>query len=120
MVRRLTDSSGIAFTGEIAEIDGFFAPEQEINFYRIIQEATNNVVKHSRATECLVRVERSGAALTAIVADNGVGIASPAEPSAENHGGFGLVGISERVRLLGGTWRIERRSEGGTRLAVTD
>jgi signal transduction histidine kinase len=118
MIRRLADSSGIAFTGEIGEIDAFFPPEQQINFYRILQEATNNVVKHSRATECLVSVEQSDGGLTAVVADNGVGITAPAGPPTENHGGFGLVGIAERVRLLAGTWRIERRPGGGTAVTV--
>lgn len=118
MIRRLGDSSGITFVEQIAEIDGFFSPDQEINFYRIIQEATNNVVKHSRGSECMVCVERTGRILTAAISDNGIGVGPPHERNGETGGGFGLVGISERVRLLGGVWSIERRPEGGTQLRV--
>lgn len=120
MVRRLGDSSGITFTAEIGEIDGFLRPGEEINFYRVVQEATNNVVKHARATTCLVQVEQTGGILRAVVADNGTGLPQAGRTAlTEDVGGFGLVGIAERVRLLGGTWSIAPRPGGGTVLTVS-
>ena len=49
MIEKIAESSGIAMSSELDDIDGVFPPADEITIYRIIQESLNNVVKHSSA-----------------------------------------------------------------------
>jgi signal transduction histidine kinase len=88
-------------------------PELRVTLYRCAQEALTNVRKHARATKVLLRLRVETAAADLAVLDNGQGA-----PAAENHqSGFGLLGMRERVALLGGAiaagpepgrgWRVE-------------
>jgi signal transduction histidine kinase len=81
--------------------------------YRIVQEALTNCVRHAKATEIAVTVHATDGALDVTVRDNGVGI----DP-ARRGGGFGLRGIEERVRELGGTITVSSAPGGGAVLAV--
>ncbi len=96
-------SSSIRFIAEIEDVDGLFPPEIEISIYRIIQEALNNIVKHSKATQSRVLVTSNGETLDLAIEDNGCGFTPSDGRGAEQSGkGFGLLGIAERVRMLGG------------------
>jgi signal transduction histidine kinase len=81
--------------------------------YRIVQEALTNVARHARATTAWVELVRIGPTARLRVSDDGLG--PPGVPSR----GSGLLGIAERVGVLGGSWRVERRPGGGTRLDVS-
>ena len=76
--------------------------------YRIVQEALTNAGKHAPGAPVTVTVERTAHALTVRVL-NGPGAPADRAPS----GGFGLVGLGERVRTLGGTLTAEPRLDGG-------
>lgn len=80
--------------------------------FRICQEALNNVVRHSQATRVKIAVGQVRQALILAVEDNGIGF------QEQRGNGMGLVGIRERIGLLGGTCRIERLSA-GTRMTVS-
>jgi signal transduction histidine kinase/ligand-binding sensor domain-containing protein len=118
MLDKLAESCAIRFTSEIDDVDGLFAPEDEITLYRIVQEGLNNVIKHSQATEAHVAVRRRGRELTFTIQDNGRGFALNASRPAIG-GGFGLTGLAERVRMLGGTHTIESALGRGTRVTIT-
>jgi signal transduction histidine kinase len=92
------------------------APERRVALYRCAQEALTNIRKHASATKVLVRLRVEECAAELTVLDNGVG----ANSAADGHSaGFGLLGIRERIELLGGTahagpepgrgWRVEAR-----------
>jgi signal transduction histidine kinase len=81
--------------------------------YRIVQEALTNCVRHARATEIAVAVDATEGGLAVSVSDNGVGI-DPGRRAS----GFGLRGIEERVRELGGTITLSSPSGRGATLAV--
>jgi signal transduction histidine kinase len=85
----------------------------ELSVYRIVQEALTNVLKHARASRVIVTLAYRDSALELEVLDDG---ASP-RPDA-GAGGNGLVGMRERVALLGGELETGRRESGGFRVAA--
>ena len=91
----------------------------EAGFYRIAQELLSNVRKHAHATQVDVRLERRDDVLTLAVTDDGQGFdpATPATPGAR--GGFGLIGLRERVALLGGTIHFDSAPDEGTHVRVS-
>jgi signal transduction histidine kinase len=86
--------------------------ETETALYRIVQEALTNVLKHAAATRVLVRLSRSEKTVALVVQDDGKGF----EQESVRDGGLGLVGMRERVGLLGGRLTVESSEGGGTLL----
>lgn len=91
----------------------------EAGFYRIAQELLANVGKHAHATQVDLRLEHASDALTLIVADDGVGFDPAAERTPDAAGGFGLIGLRERVALLGGTLELFSAPDDGTCVRVS-
>jgi signal transduction histidine kinase len=77
------------------------APDVQMALYRAAQEVLTNVRKHAQASNVLVRLRCEEGWLEMLVLDNGRGRAA-AEAAAPKAGGFGLIGLDERVKLLGG------------------
>jgi signal transduction histidine kinase/ligand-binding sensor domain-containing protein len=116
---RFADSSSIRFSAEIDQIDGLFSTEEEISIYRIIQESINNIVKHSNATEATLLIKRGVREVSLCVHDNGRGFDHTAATGTPNgRGGFGLVGMGERVRMLGGTHVVDSALGQGTTITI--
>jgi signal transduction histidine kinase len=92
--------SGIPFS-----LDGAAA----IHIYRVLQEALNNVARHSGARTAQVRLRFSAAGLELEVEDHGKGVVAPAARS-----GIGLVAMRERAELLRGSIEFTQPAEGGT------
>ena len=84
-------------------------PETESTVYRVTQEALTNVVKHARASRVKITLVREGPNVELTVADDGVGF-----DSEDADGGFGLLGMRERVALVGGRLEIEATPGEGT------
>lgn len=89
-------------------------PEVETALYRIVQETLTNVVKHARASSVSVILARKDGAASVLVEDDGVGF----DPARTREGGLGLVGMRERVGLLGGRLAVESRPGAGTTLVA--
>ena len=118
MLREVSESSEIVFEYEIDSIDDFFSVENEINFYRVVQESVNNILKHSNAAKAKVFVTRKVDKIELSVQDNGKGFAKETTKIGQKSG-FGLFGIEERVRILGGRHSIQSEIGGGTKVFVT-
>jgi len=88
--------------------------EVETALYRIVQEALTNVVKHAEAGRVSILLTRKDGGALAVVEDDGLGF----DPGAARKEGLGLVGIRERVGLLGGRLRIESSTGAGTTLVA--
>jgi signal transduction histidine kinase len=117
-ISRASANSPISFATRVKDIDGLFDKEAEIHVDRIVQEAVTNVVKHSAATEAAVVIMKRSAAVLLSIRDNGHGF-DTAKPSPQPRDlGYGLTGITERVRILGGTLTIDSRPGGGTSVTV--
>jgi signal transduction histidine kinase len=84
-------------------------PQHEEALYRIAQEALANVLKHARARRASITIALRDGSVGVRVVDDGVGF--PAERPAVD--AFGLRGMRERVRALGGTVQVGNGSTGG-------
>ncbi|HKE55720.1 MAG TPA: sensor histidine kinase, partial [Pyrinomonadaceae bacterium] len=118
MIEKVSAASGIAFTVDLIELDRLFNKDVETNFYRVVQECVNNIVKHSEASQASIIIARDARALQLTISDNGRGFSTTGTGVA-NGRGFGLTGIAERVRLLGGTHTISSTPHKGTRINIT-
>jgi signal transduction histidine kinase/ligand-binding sensor domain-containing protein len=122
LIRTVENASGISITSQIADIDELFPEELRINVYRILQEALQNLVKHSEATEASVKIEHSQGKVILVIQDNGRGFAAAqssvgsAVGSVQN--GFGLTGMVERAALLGGTLKVHSELGHGTTVSM--
>ena len=123
-VSRASANSTILFATRVEDIDGVFDKDSEIHVYRIVQEAINNVLKHSSATEATVVIKKrhSDALINSVsisVRDNGRGFdAVDMRASQSNALGYGLSGIAERARILGGHLAIDSQPDRGTSLTI--
>lgn len=88
----------------------------EAELYRIAQEALTNVRRHAGATEAIVTLHTQNGRIAVAIRDNGAGIKATNDGTSEN---FGLVGMRERARLLGGTLRIESQPARGTTIRAS-
>ncbi|MFE8700829.1 GAF domain-containing sensor histidine kinase [Cytobacillus sp. FJAT-54145] len=84
----------------------------EVAVYRIVQEGLNNVVRHSQASVCRLRIFLEEELLHIEITDDGIGF------QADYKEGVGLKSIRERAEELGGTFLVELPKVGGTRLVV--
>jgi len=98
----------------ISEADRLSA-EVEATLYRIVQEALTNVTRHAQATRVDVILERRNDSILVIVEDNGIGFDAAL---AYNKDRLGLVGIRERIEMVGGNLTIESIIGRGTTLVV--
>jgi signal transduction histidine kinase len=87
--------------------------EVETALYRIVQESLTNIVKHAQAQRVSIALTKMEGSVKAVVEDDGRGF----DP-ARTDGGFGLVGMGERLALLGGRLRIESSPGSGTTIAA--
>lgn len=119
-VRELETKYGIESSLQIRGAERRFSREVELNCFRIVQEALRNVGKHSHASKAEVMVEFGERKTSITVKDNGAGFECPREISAlSRRGKLGLVGVQERVRLLGGDLVIRSAPGKGTEVIVT-
>ena len=106
---------GLAVTVAVdGNVDGC-TPSQRIALLRVVHEALSNVVRHSGAESASVLVEANGTQLSASITDDGQGFdVDRVREEAAEAGRLGLVGMRERVRLLGGTLEVTSREGGPT------
>jgi two-component system NarL family sensor kinase len=87
----------------------------ETGMYRIAQEALSNIEKHSNAGQAWVRLRFLPTQLLLTIEDNGQGF----DPAQTAPGHFGIIGLVERAKLLGGSLNLETGIGEGTRIMVT-
>jgi signal transduction histidine kinase len=94
-------------------------PEYEAVLFRIAQEALTNVAKHANASHAVVKLENYPAQVRVTIQDDGHGFDLENTLRSDRRTGWGLLGIQERVLLLGGRHEIYSKPGRGTRIRVT-
>ena len=118
LVDQFNESDNIHARISITGAERKLSPGTETTVFRIVQEALNNVKRHSKATEATVALQFLPQSIKLTVQDNGVGCSLPAIGSFATNGKFGLIGMEQRIKSLNGTFRIHSRPGKGTLLKV--
>jgi signal transduction histidine kinase len=119
-VDAFVDRVGVRATLEIRGDPDSLSSAQRITVFRAIQEALANVREHAGASLVEVRLRARRSAIEVQITDDGMGFeVERALAKAAQRGRLGLVGIGERVRMLGGTFQVESQPGGPTMLRFT-
>ena len=102
----------IAFTHQCVPED--LPSDLTLSLFRVVQEALQNAVKHSRARTVTVDLRGESEALVLTISDDGVGFDVVAAAGT----GLGLISMNERIDAIGGTFDIQSRGGRGTLLAI--
>ncbi len=95
-------------------------PIINLTIFRIVQEATNNAIKHGKAKKILIDLFYGDDSIVLTISDNGIGFneSSPKVSDGKINSGFGLSIMKERVLLLSGQLNIESSNNKGTKIKV--
>jgi signal transduction histidine kinase len=110
-----TTYSGIRIEQQIGVLEGEIPPPLKIVIFRIMQEALNNIAKHSRADLVNLSLRKDNGMIEVCVQDNGQGFdVNKALYLEKSKRGLGLTSMEERAKLSGGSFILESNEEGGT------
>ncbi len=118
LFNKTAENSNLKIAADIENIDKIFSKEEEMSLYRIVQENLNNILKHAEASEIRVEIKKETDFLTVKIADNGKGFSTDGVRNNDKKEGFGLLGMAERVNILGGTHNIESAPDKGTTVKI--
>ena len=113
----LARAHGVAITCAAEGDFGAITPDAGLCVYRIAQEALRNVIAHAGASRADVRLVQMGEQAQITIADDGRGF--DAADRGDRDTGLGLVSMSERARIIGGTVSIVSGPNQGTRVQAT-
>ena len=117
LVKSAQEYNEIVINMEVAGEERRLPSEVELLMYRVIQEALNNVWKHSRATESYIDIRFSEKQVDVSISDNGIGFEfSETIDDLAQTGKLGLIGMQERARLLGATLSFDSAPGKGTQV----
>jgi signal transduction histidine kinase len=115
-----SERAGIALTLEISPDLGRLPEDTELSVFRIVQEGLRNIRKHSGASAATLRLEHTSPRnLRISICDNGRGVPESFDlATLIKQGHYGLLGVSERVALLGGRLQLRNQPGGGVSLEI--
>lgn len=111
-VDEFSTRNGLTTEIVVQELPGIISLAQATCLYRVLQESLQNVKKHAKATNILVRLQRTRDGLELCIQDDGLGFDQSEEDI--RHKRLGLTSMAERVKALNGTFRIESTAGLGT------
>jgi signal transduction histidine kinase len=94
---------------------GRLEPDVEIALYRLVQESVSNACRHAKAKHVRVRVDRIAEGVRVTITDDGIGIEDIERARKLS---YGLSGMTQRARALGGTFNVHSKKGEGTRIEV--
>lgn len=111
---RTLENTQVNWTLECHQAMTGIPEEMAVAAFRITQEAVTNLLRHARATNLLVRLQRTPEGLHLYVSDDGVGFTPVSDPAS--HGLRGMSGMQERATLIGGWLKVNSQPGQGTQL----
>ena len=114
-LQRELSQSGPTITFTYDRVPANLPLDLTLSLFRVVQEALQNALKHSRARTVAVDLRGGAKGLALTIADDGEGF----DVDAEWGTGLGLISMSERTEAIGGTFDLRSRRGGGTSLAIT-
>lgn len=122
-VKRMVDElnerqTQLAISFTASGLDQRMPASVEVAIFRIIQEALNNIFKHSEASRAQVSIDRKENEVFIEVSDNGMGFDYKIDELGKDFEGYGLLGMLERCDLIGGEMEINSSPGKGTRIEV--
>jgi len=116
-VNRQAERAGFTAVFTTDALEARLSPDLEIACFRVVQEALTNVVRHARAQHVLVELQQRDTELELTIRDDGVGFDVQSALERAMHGAsLGLLGMDERVSLVGGQMEIESVPMRGTEI----
>lgn len=115
MTSRLAAAGEITFETKIDNIDNVLSRENEVQYFRIIQEILNNTLKHSKAKNVSLGIRKSVMFIVTDINDDGIGF----ELTNSSKLGFGLINIEERLRMIKGIIEFNSGGGKGTNFKIT-
>jgi PAS domain S-box-containing protein len=117
-MQRFMEDTGIRVTLEaFAKIDQFTSAVRTV-LYRVAQEALTNVARHSKASSAEVSIETLADVVRMTIKDNGQGFQVSGKAGSRRKNRLGLIGMRERVELIGGTLQVLSAPGGPTTIRV--
>lgn len=117
LIDEVDSNSVILFDYEIDDIDAYLNKDTALQFYRIVQEVLNNIIKHSQTNEASISVIKSEKAIDLTIIDKGIGFNDI--HSFEKLSSMGMKTIHERVKIINGTITINSKPKKGTQVYLT-
>ena len=114
LARGFTADTGVRVGVDVSDV-GPLSAQVESELFRIASEALTNIKKHARAREAWLRLATTRGGLRLVVGDAGAGF----QTRGARRRGFGLLGMEDRARLLGGRLKIKTVAGAGTTIIVT-
>ena len=114
-VKRFISQFGVACDLSMDREDFGLDDRSSTAIFRLVQESLTNIARHAKASHAMVSLEDKGDEILLTIADDGCGLAL--EPSPDRRG-YGLLGMRERVALLGGRISIDSAPGRGTHIEV--
>lgn len=119
LCKAVSKESGIISHLKLPREDPQLTMELEICIFRVIQEALNNIIKHSKAKEFTMNLEIDNESISLIISDDGIGF-KPTILLGEKYisDGMGILNMQERVERLNGSFHIDSSHNNGTVITI--
>jgi signal transduction histidine kinase len=119
LCKSVSKESGIISQLKLPEEDPELTRDLDLCIYQVIQEALNNIIKHSKAKEFIVNLEIDDESITLIISDDGIGF-KPTLLLNEKYisDGMGILNMQERVERLNGSFHIDSSNNNGTVITI--
>ena len=95
-----SSNNTLSVSWDIIDYTTRFNNHLELAIYRIVQELVNNIVKHSKASNAYIFIEKEGGTVKLEVSDNGIGFNQEDIFNHTNRKSFGMLNIKNRVRIM--------------------
>lgn len=115
-IHKAIERTGLRISLKAKDLPGSIPLEWSLCLFRVLQESLQNIVKHAKATEVLVKLSGSSKGIGLSVIDNGKGFDK--RDKSGHQKGLGLISMQERLRLLNGFLNIHSRPADGTKVCA--